>query len=64
MKPNKKDVQKLRQRYIDNPPDGMTKKRILNMSDSDLLDMDFFLNEDIQSILNEPIPDDFLDYED
>ena len=29
-----------------NPPDGMTRQDILHMSDSDLLDMDYFLNEE------------------
>ena len=40
-------VQKIRQKYLDNPPDGMTKKHVQNMSDNDLLDMDYFLNEHI-----------------
>jgi hypothetical protein len=44
------DLQKLRQKYLDNPPDGMTKKQIQTMSDSDLLDMDYFLNEDEEDI--------------
>ena len=36
----------LRQKYIQNPPEGMTPEDIRNMPDEDLLDMDFFLNED------------------
>lgn len=36
----------LRQKYIDNPPEGMTPELVKNMSDSDLLDMDYFLSED------------------
>ena len=43
MKPN---IEELRKKYIDNPPEGMTARDIRNMSDSDLLDMDYFLNED------------------
>ncbi len=43
MKPN---IEELRKKYMDNPPEGMTARDIQNMSDSDLLDMDYFLNED------------------
>ena len=39
-------AEKLRQKYINNPPEGMTSERIKNMSDNDLLDMDYFLSED------------------
>lgn len=39
------DVEKLRQKYANNPPEGMSKKDILRISDSDLLDMDYFLHE-------------------
>lgn len=38
-------TEKLRKRYTDNPPEGMTSKDIRSMSDEALLDMDFFLNE-------------------
>lgn len=41
-----KHVEELRQKYIKNPPEGMTAKDIRSMSDDDLLDMDYFLNED------------------
>lgn len=34
------------QKYLDNPPEGMTSEDIRNMSEDDLLDMDYFLNED------------------
>ena len=52
--PNKKqkathmnsDTEKLRKKYMDNPPEGMTRKDICNMSEDDLLNMDYFLNED------------------
>ena len=39
-------VEKLRQQYMKHPPEGMTRKDIKRMSDSDLLDMDYFLHED------------------
>lgn len=43
MKPN---IEELRKKYIDNPPEGMTAKDIRRMSEEELLDMDYFLNED------------------
>lgn len=43
---SKHDTEKLRQKYIQNPPKGMTADEIRTMSDDDLLDMDYFLNED------------------
>ena len=42
----KLDTEKLRKKYMDNPPEGMTSKDIRNMSEDDLLDMEYFLNED------------------
>ena len=42
----KPDTEKLRKKYMDNPPEGMTSKDIRCMSVDDLLDMDYFLNED------------------
>ena len=39
-------AEKLRKKYIADPPEGMAKKDILNMSDSDLLDMDYFLSDE------------------
>lgn len=41
-----KFLEELRQKYIQNPPEGMTAKLVRNMSDSDLLDMHEFLTED------------------
>lgn len=41
-----KRIEELRNKYIKNPPEGMTSQDIRNMSDDDLLDMDFFLHED------------------
>lgn len=42
----KPDIEKLRNKYIENPPEGMTPEDIRRMSEDDLLDMDYFLNED------------------
>lgn len=39
-------AKKLREKYIQNPPEGMTADIIKRMSDNDLLDMDYFLHED------------------
>ena len=36
----------LRKKYMTNPPEGMTSEDMRKMSDEDLLDMDYFLNED------------------
>ena len=36
---------KLRKKYMDNPPEGMTSEDIRRMSEDDLLDMDYFLHE-------------------
>ena len=43
MNPN---TEKLRKKYMDNPPEEMTSGDIRHMSGDDLLDMDYFLNED------------------
>ena len=40
------NTEKLRKKYMDNPPEGLLSEDIRNMSDDDLLDMDYFLNED------------------
>ena len=42
----KPDTEKLRKKCIDNPPEAMTSGDIRHMSGDDLLDMDYFLNED------------------
>jgi len=39
------NIEELRKKYLDNPPEGMTSEDIRNMSEDDLLDMDYFLNE-------------------
>ena len=43
---DQKFVEELRKKYIMNPPEGMTAKLVKNMTDSDLLDMHYFLIED------------------
>ena len=42
----KPDVEELRKKYSANPPEGMSSGDIRNMSDDELLDMDYFLNDD------------------
>ena len=43
----KKKIKELREKYILNPPEGMTSEDIRHMNEDDLLDMDYFLNEDV-----------------
>ncbi|MDD2978740.1 MAG: hypothetical protein PHN80_02085 [Hespellia sp.] len=43
---DQKFIEELRQKYIKNPPEGMTSTLVKNMTDSDLLDMHYFLIED------------------
>ena len=40
------DIETLRKKYMENPPEGMTSQDIRSMSEDDLLDMDYFLNGD------------------
>lgn len=40
-------VEKLRNKYTKAPPEGMTANEIRRMKDSDLLDMDYFLHENV-----------------
>lgn len=42
----KPDIEALAKKYIDNPPEVMPSEDIRRMSEDDLLDMDYFLNED------------------
>ena len=42
----KTNIEDLRKKYMDNPPEGLTSKDIRNMSEDERLDMDYFLNED------------------
>ena len=41
----KPDIEELRKKYIENPPEGMTLWTFA-MSEEELLDMDYFLNDD------------------
>lgn len=41
----KLSIEELRQKYSNNPPEGITPADILSMSKGDLLDMDYFLND-------------------
>lgn len=41
-----KHSEELRDKYIQNPPEGMTADDVRSMSEEDLLDMDYFLHED------------------
>ncbi len=41
-----KHTEKLRKKYMENPPEGMTSEEVRSMSEDDLLDMDYFLNEE------------------
>ena len=43
MKPN---IEELRNKYLQNPPEGLTSLDIRQMSEDELLDMDYFLNDD------------------
>ena len=47
-------VDELRKKYMDNPPDGYSRKDVSKMSDDELLDMDYFLNEDLEDIFGIP----------
>ena len=49
----KQNIEELRKKYMDNPPEGMTSRDIRNMSDDDLLDMDYFLNEKLDDEFGE-----------
>lgn len=41
-----KQLTELREKYIKNPPEGMTAELVREMTDSDLLDMHYFMTED------------------
>ena len=47
-------LNEIRDKYIKNPPEGMTADDIRHMSEDDLLDMDYFLNED--DVFDEDFP--------
>ena len=39
------NVDELRKYYMENPPEGYSSEEISQMTDDDILDMDYFLNE-------------------
>lgn len=41
-----KHTEELRKKYMENPPEGMTSEEVRSMSEEDLRDMDYFLNEE------------------
>ena len=41
-------TERLRKKYMDDLPEGMSSEDIRHMSEDDLLDMDYFLNEDVE----------------
>lgn len=41
-------TERLRKKYMDDPPEGMSSEDIRHMSEDDLLDMDYFLKEDVE----------------
>lgn len=41
-----KHTEELRKKYMKNPPEGMTSEEVRSMSEEDLRDMDYFLNEE------------------
>ena len=43
---NPEQLTELREKYIKNPPEGMTAELVREMTDSDLLDMHYFMTED------------------
>lgn len=49
----KTEIEELRKKYINDPPEGMTSKDIRRMSEEDLLDMDYFLNEELDDDFGE-----------
>ncbi|MBQ1392189.1 MAG: hypothetical protein IIY81_01365 [Lachnospiraceae bacterium] len=51
--PNVNKYRGITQKYIDNPPEGLTSEDIRSMSDEDLLDMDYFMNEELDDEFGE-----------
>ena len=49
-----KHSDEIRNKYKKNPPEGMTADDIRHMGEDDLLDMDYFLNED--DVFDEDFP--------
>ena len=51
----KPDIEELRRKYIETPPEGMTSADIRHMSEEDLLDMDYFLNSGYSSFASSSV---------
>ena len=49
-----KTLEELRQKYMKNPPEGMTTDLVRDMTDADLLDMHYFMTEDDDLYGDEP----------
>ena len=47
------NIEEIRKKYINNPPEGFTSKDIRSMSDEELLDMDYFMNEELDDDFGE-----------
>lgn len=47
------NIGELRKKYTDNPPEGLTSMDIRSMSDEELLDMDYFMNEELDDDFGE-----------
>lgn len=43
---NTPDINVLRKKFLASPPEGFTKRDIQQMSNDEILDMNYFLNED------------------
>lgn len=51
---NADQIAKLRDKYMKNPPEGMTPELVKDMPDYALLDMHYFLNENVFDLDDEP----------
>ena len=47
------NIEELSKKYINNPPEGLTSKDIRSMSDEELLDLDYFMNEELDDDFGE-----------
>lgn len=47
------NIEELRKKYISNPPKSLSSADIRSMSDEELLDMDYFMNEELDDDFEE-----------
>lgn len=47
------NIGELRKKYISNPPESLSSADIRSMSDEELLDMDYFMNEELDDDFGE-----------